>query len=292
MSRQLIDTLLKKGLIPSDTAIVSDHNQLVLLSKKAAKVFRVTTSREIQKRADPGNICYAHQKSWELSSALPVLKPLMKDVERFQEIILSTYPLLKEAKWAKRDAEWIMSALSKFHSFDVSKVELRKMNIQEYARERLVSIDKQRKREFEKKISWAENLLKEYSESYPFEQLTSYAPTVVHGDLHQKNIVETKKGEKVIIDLDSVAVGPAAYDLASWRVRELLGDQAPVALAAEKFFDQYKELVKQYKILMGWKIVSSVTNVLKNGSNEAINAQIELLASIGKSENLPGKWGE
>lgn len=109
---------------------------------------------------------------------------------------------------------------------------------------------------------------------------------LVHGDFKADNVVADSHGSLKAIDLDAVSVGPGLYDLASWRLRSEMGDEAPVEEVANvgRQTEAWRE--DSFRSLIGWKAISSMSFTLRYESPE-INE--EKIAHIAQSAtNLGG----
>lgn len=280
-----IRELISSGLMPHDTEIISTHNNLVASSQKEKIVARIGQISLIAQREDPGDVDYSHRISWiAAENSAPVVRPITEEPIVYGDMIISFFPLRHNVNWAEQSAHniyWMIQDFSDaFHPVD-ARIELRKMDIAEYAQARL-NYARSGHKSIERMHDFVQEYLDAHQTAYPFNQLVEDNPSLTHGDLHAGNTVSDDDGKLQIIDLDSTARGPRLYDLASWRVRHEMGDSSPmedVAEVAKRESDWNEEV---YRALIGWKVLSSMTHVLRYEKTAKVTDGVQKLAGCAQ----------
>lgn len=270
-----MDRLLDEKLIPADSEIVSTHNNLIVTSKKEATVSRIGKLSLIAQREDPGDITYSHRLAWVASDVAPVVRPVSEEPIQKEGIIISSFPLREKVDWSESSPGSIQDMISSFNGalgYVGERLVLRDFDISKYAQQRL---DYAYHHGFNQMqvLDNAQRILSAHQMAYPFRELTDDDPALVHGDLHVGNVVANKNSLE-IIDLDSVARGPKLYDIASWRVRREISDVAPIDRVVDissKFATWDDE---SFRALIGWKIISSMTNAIRYEKSENLRSRI------------------
>ena len=286
-----LNTFIAEGLLPEDSEVISTHNNLVVASASAKIVSRIARISKMGQRIDPGDIRYSHKVAWLLAERTSVLRPTTESPCQHGDFVFSTFPLLGPVDWSAQNPVVILNAVMDLgYAFQsVCRIELRHLNIEEYAQERLEYAES--RNIGEGVLEWASDLLGYYRRHYAFLRLVELDSALTHGDLHAGNAVEDQNGKAFFIDLDSIAVGPRLYDLASWRVRRELGDGAPV----DKMVAQARRLPSwnegEFSALMGWKLLSSVTHTLRYTNISEVFGRLSVLDACGVSMMAPGPWG-
>ena len=284
-----VEGLIEKGILPSDTEVLSNHNNLVVRSNRERIVARIGELSIITTRDDPGDIAYAHNLSYSLSKVAPIVEPLSEKPEYLDDIIISTFPLRSEVDWGDANSDELLAATESMNdalSYIEERHTLRELNVAQYVHERLrdaASTIRDRGASMEKMYDFVYGKVELHGNRYPFGELTEDSPALVHGDLHAGNFVFSQDEKRVeIIDLDSISKGPRLYDLASWSLRRQLGDKAPV----ESIVDLAKKRKwwnsEAYRALVGWKAISSMTHLIKYESDP--DFIYESINRIGVSE--------
>jgi hypothetical protein len=288
---EAMSTFIAEGLLPDDSEVISTHNNLVVASANTRTVSRIARVSLMELRVDPGDIRYSHEVAWLLGEKACVLRPTTEMPHQHGDFVFSTFPLLKPVDWSAQDPAAILNAVMELgQAFPaVCQIELRRLNVQEYAQERLVYA---RSRDVgEDVLKWADAMLDHYRRLYAFPKLVELDPALTHGDLHAGNAVEDQVGKVFFIDLDSIAMGPRLYDLASWHVRRELGDEAPV----DQMVAQARQLPSwdedEYRALVGWKLLSSVTHTLRYTDTSEVFERLSTLDTCGVNLMAPGPWG-
>jgi hypothetical protein len=270
-----INRLLDEKLVPADSEVISIHNNLVLISKREAVVSRIGKLSLIAQREDPGDITYSHRLAWVSSDVAPVVRPVSEDPIQKEDIIISSFPLREKVDWSTCNPESIHDMLSYFNgalTYVSERATLRDFDISEYAQQRLDYAYHHGFNHMEI-LDNTQRILSAHQMAYPFHELTDNDPALVHGDLHAGNVVAHKNSLE-IIDLDSVARGPKLYDIASWRLRQEISDVAPV----DRVVDISSKLAtwddESYRALIGWKIISSMTNAIRYEKSENLRSRI------------------
>lgn len=285
---KILIELKGKGLIAKDAEIVSIHNNLVVRSLEEETVARIGKISDIENREDPADLRYSHRIARMLGERAFVLAPMHEYPSQYGDLILSTFPMLSEVDWAGVNGVSINEVLEVFGGSleDVERdIELRELDVAKYSHDRIASLEGtpiQDSREYE----YVTQLLINHQVRCPFSELKDDDPALTHGDFHHGNILSTKKGELRIIDLDSVSRGPRLYDIASWRVRGVRGDVAPTKEAVDLARNSSYWNEEAYLALIGWKILSSMTHVLRY---EKIEQEVE--AGIRELGRTAGKLG-
>lgn len=287
-----VESLVVDGVLPSDVEVLSTHNNLVVASKGHGIVFRIARITSIEKRIDPGDLRYAHKVAWILGEFAPVLMPTHETPLQYGDIIVSAFPLRPLVDWSSKATREIVEAVTTLgQAFGPvrERVSLRRMDVSDYAGDRLQLAHENGANS--SLVRWATRLLRYYRVRHSFAGLLEADPALVHGDLHAGNAVEDEDSSVLFIDLDSIAEGPRLYDLASWHVRRALGDQAPIDDIASqaKYIVNWNEDV--FHVLVGWKLLSSVSHVLRYGHTSTMLQQLIALDACGVALNAPGPWG-
>lgn len=282
-----------EGLLPDDSTVISTHNNLVVASATEKVVFRIARISSIEQRVDPGDIRYSHHVAWLLGERASVLRPIEEKPRQYGDFVFSIYPLMTAVDWqAQRPSTLVQAVVGLGQALHMinGRVKLRCMNVEEYAQERL---------EFARThgvdggtLKWAVAMLEHYKVHHSFLGLTEFDTALVHGDLHAGNVVEDERGQVLFLDLDSIAVGPRLYDLASWQVRSELGDEAPLKqmVAQAQNLPSWSE--NQFRALVGWKLLSSVTHILRYAEPHEIPERLLMLDACGATLQAPGSWGD
>jgi hypothetical protein len=214
--------------------------------------------------------------------------------ELHDDFVLSTFPLMQLVSWDEQDAQNVLQAITIFGQslpkLD-GRMNLRHLDIEGYARDRLeyASVTSRIDKEV---MAWAVKVLDYYERNYALHELAMLDPALVHGDLHENNVVKGSVRPILFIDLDSVAIGPRLYDLASWRVRRELGDAAPIDLAVDIVRTTTTWDEDTFRALMGWKLVSSVSHTIRYGDPAEVHQRICVLNRCGLALGAPGPWGK
>lgn len=98
---------------------------------------------------------------------------------------------------------------------------------------------------------------------YPFSQLVESNEGLVHGDFKADNLVADQDDALKAIDLDAASIGPRYFDLAAWRFRCEMGDDAPLERVVELRRQQAGWSEEEYRALIGWKAISSLSFTLR-----------------------------
>lgn len=277
-----ITKLVEKQLLPPDYEVISTHNNLVILSRGEQMVARIGTLSHIAQREDPGDIRYSHTIAWETSKRAPVVRPMTQKPLVFEGAVISKYPLMRAAAWRQRRPNEIFKMIDDFNEcLDIvsEAVDLRQLDVAKYAQSRLDYVEEEDYRKNETSFEYVQKILREHSAQYPFNEMTESDPALVHGDLHAKNVVVSSDDKLKIIDLDSAAKGPRLYDLSSWRYRQQLGDAAAIDLVVNEARKSNSWNEESYQALIGWKVLSSMTHILRYEAEELIEDQISRINS-------------
>ncbi len=281
--------LKSAGVIAEDSSILSTHNNLVISSQADNTVSRISSWDIIKTRNDPGNLVYAHRLSKIIGTSGSVLPPADDNPIEFEGNIISCYPKMQLPDWRYVSAVDLSEAVSRLNNFPytTSDVTVRKIDIASYAQLRLDSIDHLRS---DNLTDISQDLLDFYAEACNFHTAAEQNKGLVHGDLHAGNVVQDSRNSKLLfIDLDSIAIGPKEYDLASWCVRSMRGDRAPAIEATEVAIDRGELDRDAVRSMIGWKALSSITHELVyNPSNP--REQIIEIAAIASKLGAPGAW--
>lgn len=282
--------LIRSGLLPGDTEIISTHNNLVASSQKEKIVARIGQISLIAQREDPGDVDYSHRISRiAADNSAPVVRPLTEKPIAHGDMIISLFPMRHNVNWAEQRAHDIYLMTQRFNnafeSVD-SHIELRELDVVKYAQARLDYA-----RTDYKSIEQVHDFVQEYLDAqqtvYPFNQLVEDDPSLTHGDLHAWNVLSDDSGRLEIIDLDSTARGPRLYDLASWRVRHNMGDIAPMEDVIEVARRDSEWNEEAYRALIGWKVLSSMTHVLRYEKKPKVTDRVQSLAGCAQQLGVP-----
>lgn len=139
-------------------------------------------------------------------------------------------------------------------------------------------------------VDFVQARLAEYDQTFPFHQLVADDTALVHGDLHAGNIVVDSNGSPFLIDFDSAALGPSQYDMASWVVRAMRGDRAPVESMRLTAIRQGRYKKESFEALTGWKILSSMSHILRYSNDSTYEQEFRELQDIAVASFVPGVW--
>ena len=262
----VLDELVTANVIPNDYQLVSTNNKFVVLSQQEKIVARLSKKTLAENRDDPQDLCYSHGISWFAGIASPVVQPFSPNIQQFEDWTISKYPLLNQnGGLTKRDIPGLVYLLDSVGEAleDVrNNIPLRRLNVAQYVTERVQTLPPSAP---SKQSDFLRSSLDFMNQRYPFQELCE-APVLIHGDMKKDNIVRDERGNLMAIDLDAAAIGPRFYDLASWRLRNHMGDEAPIEKIVEhkrktKAWDE-----EQYRALIGWKAISSMSFVLRYGN--------------------------
>ncbi len=283
--------LKSASVIAVDSDIISTHNNLVISSEADNTVFRISSLDIIQARDDPGNLMYAHLLSKSIGTVGGVLPPIDDEAIEFEGNIISRYPKMDHPDWRSVSAVNLSKAVLRLNNFPYATIDatVRRMDVASYAQSRLDSVDHLRVGSL---ADASQDMLDFYVENHNFSAASAQSEGLVHGDLHAGNVVQdSKSGDLLFIDLDSIAIGPKEYDLASWCVRSMRGDQAPATEATKIAIDKGELDYDTVRSMIGWKALSSITHELVYNFNNP-EQQIAEIATIASSLGAPGAWGK
>lgn len=287
-----LDVLKSKSLLPDDSEIISEHNNVIVRSQSERMIARLGLLSAIQKRTTPGDLVYSHGLAWDMRGYDVVTAPLSPTPVLDGDVVISSYPLMDPLDWQRTTAANVYGKVSKMAQLrNVLSLEIESqlynLDVSEYAQARLDQV--RRHTEDGEEMYLADSIerqIEAYRQHYPFQQLRDSDPALVHGDLHTGNVV-LDGSNPLLIDLDSVSVGPRLYDLASWHVRSLRGENVPTnkMIQIEKSVDTWNQ--ESFEALMGWKIISSLTHTLRYEAVTTKRASINSLARLAIKANLP-----
>lgn len=280
-------TLTNSGDIPPDSVIASTNNKVVAISRKEAVVARISAAENTNHRDDPHDLTYSHKLSYGLSKAARVVPTLDMYPIISNGYLVSRYPLFESSvNLDKSDAEEIYDCMSVFaDSVEAAKSSvsnLRKLNVSSYVQERIDTMLANPQPFDQRAVDYIATETERLQQQYPFEQLVRNQEALVHGDVKTDNFVRDAEGRIYLIDLDAVAVGPRAYDLASWRLRAEMGDAAPVEEVVEfgRKVPTWNE--ESYQALIGWKAVSSMSFTLRYEDSKVAEGKIHDIANAAR----------
>jgi hypothetical protein len=280
------------GLIAADASVLSQDNNLVVHSPTTGTVTRIASLTDIGNREDPGDIIYAHEIGWELGALGSVLSPLQASPRILGDLVLSDYPHRNSPRWADVDATQLFHEMDRFAkalTIVRHRHKLRRLDIPAYTHQRLL-VAGRRNLHSPTIIHHVRELMTLWTDRHDFAEISSRTPALVHGDLHAGNVIVD--GDRLLlIDLDSVAIGPRLYDLAAWYVRHLLGDTAPIAAMIELARHRPYWSQEDFTALVGWKLLSSMTHLVRYASGERFTTAMYRLVEIAESMRLQGHWG-
>lgn len=282
-----------ESVIPRDSKIISTHNNLVVSSDSENTVSRISTMDKMNSRKDPGNILYSHYISRNIGVDGNVLAPIDSEPIEFEGNIISRYPKMPTPNWDYISGGKLAEAVYALNNFSYSPIScpmpIRQLDIAQYAQCRLDSVSELKT---STSTRFIQCLLDYYCTNYSLHSATLKSRGLVHGDLHAGNVVLDDAGDELLfIDLDSIAIGPKEYDLASWCVRSMRGDRAPAKAATDIAIEEGITDKNLIRSMVGWKVISSMTHELVyNLANSS--EQIAELASIAEQLDAPGFWSK
>lgn len=279
-----LQTLIEKNLVGSDAEVISSHNNLILRSPSRRIVYRIAEIATMLTREDPGNLRYSHDAAWISADVAPVTRPTSRLPHESDGFIVSSYPERRHVNWSNHDINDVSFAVSRLgNSLEhvSSAMELRTIDIPSYAQDRLDFAKVSVGGEALRSVDAVGRFFERHNAEYPFRELIEEDKGLVHGDLHATNLVCNDQGEAEIIDMDSLSIGPKTYDIASWRIRQELGDAAPVdsMVGIRRLDNGWNEDL--FRSLMGWKIISSMTHAIRYEQNS-----YEMARKIRKLEEI------
>lgn len=283
--------LISEGALHPDSKIISTHNNLIVSSDLDMTVSRISTFEQIKARNDPGDLFYSHEMSRQIGRDGSVLAPVDDRPIVVGQNIISRYPKTPLPDWDLTTAEELTEAVHSLNSFSYEEIalpggrDIRTLDVADYVRRRLDSFSKSEGEAFS---TYVQKRLDEYNDNYPFWDTSAIRTGLVHGDMHAGNVV--RSDEKLLfIDLDSVAIGPQEYDLASWCVRSMRGDSAPALESSRIAIEEGLVDKDRIRKMAGWKVLSSMSHELINSTTNS-DDEILKLASIAQELEAPGNW--
>lgn len=284
-----IDKLISDNVLPPDSKVLSEHNNTVVMSEHVQIVARIALQKAMHERDDPGDLVYSHRLSWNLGSAAGVVSPIEREPIVHHGTVISIYPLMLPVDWNRISAEQMSQTIGMFNTAAVDKPSLRVMDIEDYAERRINYAESSEVGQYPY-VEIVRHAFDMYRKSYPFQQLIDDSPSLVHGDLHTGNIVTDENYKPLLIDLDSAAIGPAHYDIASWHVRNARGDNAPTDAMTDILRRDIGWDEESFRALMGWKVVSSLTHTVRYEMSDKQRDTIRHLFRIARQLGAAGDW--
>lgn len=285
-TQRSIERLVRNGDIPDDAEVVSENNKIVVISRRERIVSRIGNLRNARLRDDPHDLNYSHRVAWLAGDSAPVVKPLKELPVVSGDHLISTYPLLDSGVRLDISRAGDIFAMIRDIGFALPVVEsgmsLRRLDVAAYVQERLDHmIDSP---DFDQSlVEYLNNEIQKMKREAPFSQLIEDDRALVHGDFKADNVVADSSGNLKAIDLDAASIGPGLYDLASWRLRSEMGDDAPVEEVANVGRQTECWSEESFLALIGWKAISSMSFTLRYespGVNEGKIAHIAQSATI------------
>jgi len=287
-ARRCIETLVSNRDLPDDAEVVSTNNKIVAISRREKLVARIGSTANLNLRDDPHDLRYSHKVAWLAGDTAPVVKPLSSEPIVSGDYVISTYPLLNNEANLDKSSVGEIYTMSRDFGDALTAVEtdmvLRRLDVGTYVRERLDSMY-DNPRYSQELVGYVSEEVDRMDSQSPFDQLMQNDTALIHGDLKADNIVLDHEGRLKAIDLDAVAVGPRLYDLASWRLRQELGDDAPVGEVVEVGRKTNTWNEDAYRALIGWKAISSMSFTLKYEIPEVYEKKVK---DIAKSAAILG----
>ena len=280
-----VQKLISMGLVNADTEVLSSHNNLIMKSPSERVVYRIAEIASMLSREDPGNLHYSHEAAWVSADVAPVVRPINRRPVEDEGFIVSSYPERQQIDWTNHDPKNALDTILELNNslgYVSSAMELRTIDIPSYSLSRLDFAAASEGTKDSRSLDIVKRIFEKHSAEYPFYELLDADMGLVHGDLHATNLVRNDAGGAELIDMDSLSIGPKTYDIASWRVRHELGDIAPVDIMLEmrRLDGDWNEDL--FRSLMGWKIISSMTHVLRYEQNHLkIPDRVRQLGEVG-----------
>lgn len=281
-TQRCVDKLVQSGAIPQDAEVVSTNNKVVTISRKRGLVSRISDLDVVKSRDDPHNLAYSHRVAWLAGVSAAVVRPTQEEPDIHAHYLVSNYPLMEVGSLDSEDAQELQAVIRGFgNALPVVEqgMEVRKVSIPSYVNGRLT--DMQDNPMYNQlTVDQIASGLQYLERKYPFEQLVDDDRALIHGDLKADNIVRDRRSGRLrLIDLDAAAVGPRYFDLASWRLRQALGDQAPVEEVAEVWRSKKGWNEEAYRALIGWKAISSMSFTARYETPEVSEDKVTALAA-------------
>ena len=293
-TRACLESLTMNGDIPQDAQVVSTNNKIVAISQSEGIVARISDLCELKTRDDPHDLRYSHRAAWLSGDSASVVKPFQEHPQISGQYIISSYPLLNIVTGISPNEAPNVYAMTRDFGAVLDVVAagmiLRRLDVSEYVGER-VDYMQDNSTYDSGLVTYLHDELEKMNNLSPFTELTQADAALVHGDLKMDNIVTDHSGNLKLIDLDAVAIGPKLYDLASWRLRAELGDDAPVEAVSEAGRQRTGWSEDVYRSLIGWKALSSMSFTLRYEAPEIANTKVPQIAhaasSLGALATIP-----
>ena len=284
-----LEKLVSNGDIPDDAEVVSENNKIVVISHRERIVSRIGNLENATLRDDPHDLNYSHRVAWLAGDSAPVVKPLQETPVVSGDHLISNYPLLDSEVPLDASRAGDIFVMARDLSLALPVVEsgmnLRRLDVATYVQERLDHmLDNP---DFDQSlVEYVNKEMQKMKREAPFLQLAEDDRALVHGDFKADNVVADGYGNLKAIDLDAVSVGPGLYDLASWRLRSEMGDEAPVeeVVNVGRQTESWRE--DSFRSLIGWKAISSMSFTLRYELSEVSEGKIAHIAQ--SATNLGG----
>ncbi len=292
-TQRSVEILVRNGDIPDDAEVVSENNKIVVISRRERIVSRIGNLTNAKLRDDPHDLNYSHRVAWLAGDSAPVVKPFQEIPIVSGDYLISNYPLLDSSVRLDESRASDVFSMARDLSLALPVVEagmkLRQLDVATYAQERLNHMVDNLDYD-QRLVEYVNREMQRMKQEVPFSQLTEDDRALVHGDFKADNVVADDDGNLKAIDVDAAAVGPGLYDLASWRLRSEMGDDAPVEEMANvgRRTESWRE--DSFRSLIGWKAISSMSFTLRYESPELNKRKIAHIAQ--SATNLGGLYSK
>jgi len=270
MRNKSMDYLIRNGVIPNDSTLIQHRHNLITKSIKSNSVSRISAANEGEYDTTPQNVEYSHHVAWEAGAQnQSILQPILENPIRYNKFVISQYPLGNIPQYDDLSYSDLSSVLKRLSYINTSSIDgLRALDVYSYASERLLTASTNTsglRSDLNSVIDYVKRFFYTHQDKF-FDYINESPRQLIHGDIHSQNIIYYQ-GDIRLIDLDTASEGPPLYDIASWHLRYLVGDDTMIDVnqlieiaAQEPEWDK-----KMYKAMIGWKAISSMTYLLVNG---------------------------
>jgi hypothetical protein len=227
-------------------------------------VFRIGRQGSRSFDLNPSDVSHAHRIAVDMERAgLNVLAPTTREPEVCAAYLISASPLatpLLDARWSSAEAVDLGEQLRAWSSYRSPL--LTTLDIPDYVRARANQAI-HAGGEVAAAGEWCMRELETLEFEAPFSELFAGRPGAIHGDVHPGNLVRYQ-GRILLIDLDSVKMGPAMFDVAVALMYERRYNRDyPGTLMASGYLDTTLSLVgDELTALQKWKELSSYSQLI------------------------------
>lgn len=273
------------GLPPDAVMFARQHAHMVVGLPGEGRVYRIALTADMGTTADPSNVLVAHHRAWEMHefglNVLPPTSPFPRTQGRYTISETVMAESLAATGWKFSESSDLGCALASWEHY--SSTTLETLDVAGYSTDRVLAAATSHNPHLQQAAEWCGRMLANLQAEYPFQELFDNHPGCVHGDPHMGNLVRIPQHTTpMFIDLDTVKLGPATYDLAIMMVyKRRYNPNYP----AEKILASYQRdgstssFADALRGLQLWKEASSYTQLLTRWSQPGIREEFFLRAS-------------